>query len=192
MTNIVLDISMSLDGYVRAPNANPQEPLGEGGHQLHEWAFGQHAGDREILEGGGRGTGAIIAGRRTYDDSIAGWGADGPSGAARLPVIVVSHDQPRETPENGVYTFTTSIETALAEARPLAGEKSVCVMGGADIAQQCLKADLIDEVSIHLVPVLFGGGARLFEHLGDAYIQLENVAATQTPAATHLRFRVIR
>jgi dihydrofolate reductase len=105
-------------------------------------------------------------------------------------VFVVSHGRPDEVPENGVYVFCDGIERALADARAAAGDRTVCVMGGADVAQQYLRAGLVDEISIHLVPVLFGGGLRLFEHLGDEHIELENLSSTQTAAATHLRFRV--
>ena len=116
-----------------------------------------------------------------------------PDGDARLPVFVVSHDRPDELPEDGVYAFSDGIEAALADARSAAGDRTVCVMGGADVAQQYLKAGLIDEISIHLVPVLLRRrpadvrAPRQTEH-----IKLENVACTQTAAATHLRFRVVR
>jgi dihydrofolate reductase len=188
MTKLVLDISMSLDGYIAAPDQRPEEPLGAGGEKLHQWAFGTHAEDREVLASAGAATGAVICGRRTYDDSLPWWGADGPTGAARLPVIVVSHDAP-DAPDNGVYSFRSGIEEALDAAREAAGGKTVCVMGGADVACQFLNAGLVDEVSIHLVPVLFGGGTRLFENVKAG---LENRSATQTPAATHLRFEVVR
>ena len=131
-----------------------------------------------MLAEAGAGTGAVITGRRNYEDSIRWWGADGPTGDARLP-------------EDGVSVFCDGIERALVAARETAGGKTVCVMGGAEVAQQYLRAGLVDELSIHLVPVLFGGGLRLFEHLGDEHIRLENLAGTQTRAATHLRFRVV-
>ena len=105
-------------------------------------------------------------------------------------MFVVSHGRPDELPENSVYEFSDGIGRALEDARAAAGGRTVCVMGGADIAQQYLKAGLVDEISIHLAPVLFGGGLRLFEHLGDEHIKLENLSSQQTTAATHLRFRV--
>ncbi len=96
-------------------------------------------------------------------------------------------------PEGGGYTFVSvGIERALELARAAAGEKDVTVMGGAETGQQYLRAGLVDELPIHLVPVLFGSGTRMFEHLGDQHVQLENAGATQTPAATHLRFRIAR
>jgi len=100
---------------------------------------------------------------------------------------------PEGTPEGGVYTVVTEgIQRALEQARAAAGEKDVCVMGGAETGQQYLRAGLVDELSIHLVPVLFGSGTRMFEHLGDQHIQLENAESTQTPAATHLRYRIVK
>jgi dihydrofolate reductase len=192
MTKVVADMSMSLDGYVRAPNARPDEPLGDGGERLHEWAFGRDEQDRRVLADAGQMTGAVIAGRRTYDDSVPFWGPDGPTGQARLPVFVVTHQPPAESPERGVYEFVTGgIEAALDQARAAAGDRSVCVMGGAWTVQEYLNAGLVDEVSVHLVPVLFGGGLRLFDDLG-ARTDLEPIESVSTPAATHLRFRVVK
>jgi dihydrofolate reductase len=192
MGKVIFDISMSLDGFMTAANQRPEEPLGEGGEQLHQWAFGDDPRDREVLTAGAGGLGAVICGRRTYDDSLPWWGADGPTGPDRVPVFVLSHDLPEGAPAGGVYTFVTEgIEHALKQARDAAGDKDVTVMGGADTGQQYLRADLVDELSIHLVPVLFGGGTRMFDHLGDGHVQLENLGAVQTAAATHLRFRVV-
>jgi dihydrofolate reductase len=193
MGKVTFDISMSLDGFVTASNMSPEEPMGKGGERLHEWAFGgEDKRDREVLERGISTTGAVIAGRRTYDDSIPWWGADGPTGPVRLPLFVVSHSVPEDVPEGGVYTFVDGIEAALARAKEVAGEKDVNIMGGADIAQQYLRAGLVDEISIHLVPVLFGSGMRLFEQLGNEHMQLETIEAINTAAATHLRFRVLK
>ena len=167
--------------------------MGKGGERLHEWAFGgEDKRDREVLERGISTTGAVIAGRRTYNDSIPWWGADGPTGPVRLPLFVVSHSVPEDAPKGGVYTFVDGIESALARAQEAAGEKNVNIMGGADIAQQYLRAGLVDEISIHLVPVLFGGGMRLFAQLGNEHIQLETIEAITTSAATHLRYRVFK
>jgi dihydrofolate reductase len=192
MGKVVFDISMSLDGYMTAANQRPEEPLGEGGERLHEWAFGDDPRDREVLAGGAGSLGAVICGRRTYVDSMPFWEADGPTGPARVPVFVVCHEVPEKVPEGGVYSFVTDgIEAALEQARSAAGDKDVTVMGGADTGRQFIGAGLVDELSIHLVPVLFGGGTRMFEHLADGHLQLENLGAVQTAAATHLRFRVV-
>lgn len=193
MGKVVFDISMSLDGFMTAANRRPEEPMGDGGERLHEWAFGGDPRDREVLTGGVASIGAVIAGRRTYDDSVPWWGADGPTGPARVPVFVISHDVPEDTPDGGVYTFVTGgIERALEQAKATAGEKGVTVMGGADTGQQYLRAGLLDELSIHLIPVLFGSGTRMFDHLDDKHIELEPGETIQTPAATHLRYRVVR
>ncbi len=193
MTKVIFDISMSLDGFVTASNVRPEEPLGDGGQRLHEWAFGDDERNRELLAEATNFVGAVIAGRRTYDFSVPWGGKDGPTGPARVPVFVVSNSEPEEVPEGGVYTFVTDgIEGALELAKSAAGEKDVAVMGGADIGQQYIRAGLVDEISIHLVPVLFGGGTRMFEHLGSEHIQLETAGVIETPAATHLRFRVVQ
>ena len=193
MSKVTFDISLSLDGFMTAANQRPEEPMGDGGMRLVEWAFGDDERDRAVLADGIASIGAVIAGRRTYDDSVPWWGADGPTGPARVPVFVVSHSVPDETPDGGVYTFVTGgIESALDQARARAGDKDVTVMGGARTGQQFLAAGLVDEVSLHVVPVLLGAGTRMFENLGDAQITLEPLATIQTPWATHLRLRVAR
>jgi len=135
----------------------------------------------------------VICGRRTYVDSVPFWEADGPTGPARVPVFVVCHEVPGNVPGGGVYTFVTDgIEAALKQAQSAAGDKDVTVMGGGDTGRQFIEAGLVDELSIHLAPVLFGGGTRMFEHLGGGHLQLENLGSVQTAAATHLRLRVLR
>ena len=193
MSKVTFDISLSLDGFMTAANQRPEEPMGDGGMRLVEWAFGDDERDRAVLADGIASIGAVIAGRRTYDDSVPWWGADGPTGPARVPVFVVSHSVPDETPDGGVYTFVTGgIESVLDHARAHAGDKDVTVMGGARTGQQFLAAGLVDEVSLHVVPVLLGAGTRMFENLGEAQITLEPLATIQTPRATHLRLRVAR
>jgi dihydrofolate reductase len=178
MSKVIFDISMSLDGFVTGPNPRPEEPNGDGGQRLIEWAFGGDDRDRRILEDGVAGLGAVIAGRRTYELSLPFWGPGGPSGDARAPVFVLSHSEPDDVPEGGVYTFVDGVENALAQARAAAGDKYVVVMGGAETGRQFLQAGLVDELSIHLVPIELGGGTRLFD------------AVVQTAAATHLRFQL--
>jgi dihydrofolate reductase len=194
MSKVTFDMSMSVDGFIEAAHPTPDEPLGAGGERLHEWAFGEDERDRSVLAEGGKGVGAVIAGRRTYDASVAFWGADGPTGPARLPVFVVTHEPPADSPQDGVYRFATDgIEAALNDAREAAGDQDVTVMGGPDLGAQFLAAGLVDELSIHLVPILFGGGKRLFDGLpGVQHLRLEPLATIQTPNATHLRFRIVR
>lgn len=191
MGRVVFDISMSLDGYMTAAGQTPEEPLGPGGERLTEWAFGTDERNSEYLTSQVAGLGAVITGRATYDSSLPWWRSDGPSGSARRPVFVLTHTAPEDAPVDGVYTFVTDgIESALRQARTAAADQVVCIMGGADIGQQFLAAGLVDEVSIHLVPVLFGAGTRMFDHLGPEHIQLEAVDALATPTAIHTRFRV--
>ena len=142
-----------------------------------------------MLTDGIAGTGAVIAGRRAYDDSLPWWGADGPTGEARVPVFVLSHSTPDDVPDGGVYTFINGIERALEEARTAAGDKDVTVMGGAETGRQYIEAGLVDELSIHLIPVLFGSGTMMFDQVGDEHLQFEPVNTIQTEAAIHLRLR---
>ena len=192
MSSVTFDMSMSLDGFVRAANPRPEEPLGEGGEALHAWAMGERdTAGRAVLEDGVAATGAVICGRATYDDSMPWWGPDGPTGAARLPVFVLTHSVPADVPADGVYVFaTTGIEDALAQARQAAGGRNVTIMGGPAVGNQFLRAGLVDELSIHLAPVLFGSGTPLTESL-PAHVQLELAEQTATRHALHLRYRVI-
>ncbi len=133
----------------------------------------------------------MICGRRTYDDSVPFWGAEGPTGPARLPVFVVSHGVRADVPEGGVYHFVSGgIEQALAEAKAAAGDKDVSVMGGGEIGQQFIRSGLVDEQSIHLVPILFGGGTRMLENLGERLRELEVIEVVPGPTATHIRYRL--
>jgi dihydrofolate reductase len=193
VTKVIFDISLSLDGYMTARGRRPEEPMGDGGLRLVQWAFGDDERDRAILTDGIASIGAVIAGRRTYDDSLPWWGAGGPTGEARLPVFVVTHSVPDDAPDDGVYVFVTDgIESALEQARAAAGDKDVTVMGGAQTGQQFIAAGLVDELSLHVAPVLFGAGTRMFENLGDTHITLEPLATIQTAQATHLRLRIAR
>jgi dihydrofolate reductase len=190
-TTVVFDISMSLDGFITAAHQTLEEPMGRGGERLHDWAFGVDPSDRAVFERGAAALGAVICGRRTYDDSLPFWGADGPTGPDRVPLFVLSHDVPDDVPEGSVYTFVDGVEEALDLATAAAGVKDVTVMGGAETGRAFLRAGLVHELSIHLVPILLGAGTRLFADDEEGQIRLENLEAIQTPQATHLRFRVI-
>jgi dihydrofolate reductase len=193
MSKVIFDVSMSLDGYVKATGATPEEPLGKGGERLHEWAMGDDTTGRELLTAAVAEAGAFIGGRRTYDDSLRWWGADGPTGSARVPLFILTHRAPQDVPEGGVYTFVTDgIESALRQARAAASGKNIYVMGGPDVASQFVGAGMVDEIGIHLVPVLFGGGARLLDHIGDDHIQLEVLSVVDTSPATHLLYRIVK
>lgn len=193
MGKTVFDTSMSLDGFTTAANQTPEEPMGAGGQRLVEWAFGNDETNRRFLEESVAELGAVICGRRTYDHSLPWWGADGPSGLARRPVFVVTHTAPTEIPSGSVYQFVTDgIESALKQAQDTAGDKDVTIMGGADLGRQYLAAGLVDEISIHLVPVLIGSGTRMFADLHNGHVLLEQVNALATPSANHLRYRIVR
>jgi dihydrofolate reductase len=195
MGKVIYDVSMSLDGFSSGANARPEAGwggLGEGGERLHDWGFNSaDPRNREIAEAMLASTGAVLVGRTTYNLSILNWGADGPISSSRVPTIVVSHSVPRDMPDGSVYIFVYSVEAAHAEAKKAAGIKDIVVQG-ANTAQQLITLGLMDEILIHLTPVLFGNGTRLMEDLGGEHVQLETVEVIETKEAIHLRFRVVK
>lgn len=194
MGQVIFDVSMSLDGFIAGANPYPEAGwggLGEGGERLHDWGFkSTDPRNREVMA---RYTsvGAVIVGRTTYDLSILNWGADGPTGAARTPTVIVSHNVPQDVPHDSVYSFVNGVEAAFETAKKLAGDKDISTTG-ANVARQLLELGLIDEISIHLVPVLFGSGTRLFEHLDGEHVPLETAEVIETDDAIHMRFRVVK
>jgi dihydrofolate reductase len=213
---LTLDITMSLDGFIAAPNASLENPLGEGGMRLHEWAFaaqswreqhgmsgGEANEDSEILEESTKAMGAVIMGRKMFsggegpwedDQNAAGWWGDEPP--FHVPVFVLTHHARETKPMEGGTTFTfvtDGIESALEQAQEVAGEKNVAIAGGANVVQQYLKAGLLDELQIHVVPLLLGEGVRLFEdHVGTEQPEVEATRVIRSPAVTHLRYRVVK
>lgn len=187
MTTVVFEISMSLDGYITDVEQTPENPLGRHGDRLHAWL----GGSEEDLATMTPAT-VIVTGRRNLVDSLPYWGADGPSGDRRIPVIVLSRTEDAELPVGGVYRFAHSPAEALELATELAGDGVVCVMGGASAAQSFLAEGLVDEITLHVMPLMFGGGTRLFDELPVVLTELEPLSATTTPSATHLRYRVKR
>ncbi|MCC6453571.1 MAG: dihydrofolate reductase family protein [Caldilineaceae bacterium] len=194
MGKVIFDVSMSLDGFITGANPRPEEGwggLGEGGKRLHDWGFeSADPRNREIIAGWAT-IGAVLVGRTTYDLSILNWGADGPTGPARTPTVVVSHSVPQDVPLGGVYTFVNGVEAAFETAQKLAGGQDISTTG-ANVAQQLITLGLVDEISIHLVPVLFGSGTRLFEGLDSEHVPLETIEVIETAEAIHLRFRVVK
>ncbi len=204
-------LSISLDGYVAGPNQSLDNPLGEGGMRLHEWVFategwrkqhGESGGERnvdsEIAEEMMRGNGAYIMGRKMFgggggawDEDWKGWWGDDPP--YHTPVFVLTH-HPREplTMEGGtMFTFVTDgIESALEQARAAAGDRNVSIAGGASTVNQFLAAGLLDELQLHIAPVVLGSGERLLENAGNP--KLEQVEAIGSPAVTHVKYRVVR
>jgi dihydrofolate reductase len=215
MTRLTLDISMSLDGFIAGPNQTIAQPLGEGGDRLHEWVValesfrerhglpgGETTADSEVVDETLRNSGATVMGRRMFSGGHGGWADDpnadgwwGDDPPFHHPVFVLTH-HPREsvTKQGGTtYTFVTDgIESALEQARAAAGGKDVAVGGGANVVQQYLEAGLLDELQIHLVPVLMGGGVRLFDDLGTEPVELDRTRVIETPAVTHLTYQVVK
>lgn len=191
MGKVIFDISMSLDGFITAANARPDAGLGDGGEGLHDWIFNSADPRNHVMVEWYARVGVNIFGRTGYNHSIIYWGADGPSGAARIPTVIVSHSVPTDLPQNNVYHFANGVESAFETAQKLAGDKDVYITG-ANVAQQFLKRGLIDEISLHVVPVLFGSGTRLFGDLDSAHIPLEVIEVIETKDVIHTRFRVIK
>ena len=204
MGKVTCEISMSLDGFIAGPNDGPEAPMGVGGEKLLAWYFGGDteytlpgtdmvfmvsAQTAEFLAETRRTTGALVFGRRTFD-LTSGWGGKHP---LDVPVFVVTSSVPQDwVYEGSPFTFVTDgLESALEQAKAVAGDKDVGV-GAAGIVQQCIKAGLLDEIHIDLVPVLLGGGVSLFDHLGIGPIDLEATRVIQGTGVTHLTFRVVR
>lgn len=204
MSKVVLDMSMSLDGFGAGPNPSAEDPMGVGGERLHAWmpfydpkqesTIGVPAASevdaRMVQELFAAARGAVVLGKRTFDLGLAPWGGT----PFPAPCFVVTHEA-RDDLETATGTFafvTDGIERAVRRAQAAAGDKDVLVMGGPTIAQQAVRAGLVDEIAIHVVPVLLGAGSRLFEHLGPEAIELDRIELNASPHATHLRFRVVR
>jgi dihydrofolate reductase len=214
MAKVTCDLSMSLDGYVAGPDQTLEEPLGHGGEGLHEWAFrlkafrerhgmegGETGPDNDIVEEWLDANGAEVMGRRMFsggegpwenDPNADGWWGDDPP--FRAPVFVLTHHAREPVQKGGgtSYTFVTDgLESALDQARTAAAGKNVQLGGGASVVQQALNTGLLDELNVHLVPVLLGtGGVRLLEGLQPAELELTRVI--ESPYVTHLRYRAKR
>ena len=195
MSVSVLYMSMSLDGYIAGPNDEPGNPGGDGFMRLHEWfvapdgAFVRPSGSAGQLMDEWNATGAVLVGRRTAEQ-VDHWGGD--HHGRGVPIFVPSHRPPGPSVANyPLVTYVTDgIERAMAQAKAAAGDRNVMVHG-AYTAQRALEAGVLDELQIHQIPVLFGGGRRLFELL-PSRIELEIVLVIDTPEATHIRYRVHR
>jgi dihydrofolate reductase len=193
MSKVVSEISMSLDGFITGPNVHAGNGLGDGGERLHDWRFdAKTATDDAITNEIYASTGAVVLGKGMFDVGFEPWGDPPPF---RMPVFVVTHEKREPLPMQGgtTYTFVTDgIEAALELARAAAGGKNVGVWGGANLIRQCLQAGLLDEMQIHLIPILLGDGIRLFEGLDPEGIELKRGSSIETPGATHLRFEVVK
>jgi dihydrofolate reductase len=213
MSKLRCHISISLDGFVAGPNQSAENPLGAGGERLHEWVFqlaawrgshGAQGGEQNestpVFDESRENIGAAVMGRNMFgpvhggawDEQWNGWWGDNPP--YHYPVFVLTH-YPRDVVEMaGGTTFhfvTDGIEAALDQAKKAAGGKDVMLWGGGQVAQQYLAAGLLDELELHVVPVVLGGGSRLLDNLGDANVRLEQVRAVEGRGVTHLKYRLL-
>jgi dihydrofolate reductase len=204
MGKVLVDITTSLDGFVAGRDDGPELPLGEGGERLHEWVYGlaswrephgleggETNRDSEILEEAMGNLGAVVVGRRMFDNA-GGWGDNPPF---HVPVFVLTHEAREQEAKEGGTTFTfvtDGVETAIDQAQTAAGDKDVSIGGGANTIRQFLRAGLVDELQIHLAPLLLGGGVRLFDDLGTDEVKLQSTRVVESPAVTHLKFRVVK
>ncbi|MDQ7879263.1 dihydrofolate reductase family protein [Microbacterium sp. QXD-8] len=187
MGNTVLYMSMSLDGFIAGPNETDENGLGDGGGRLHEWVFPPEGGANAQVVDEFMSTGAVVAGRGTFEPA-EGWHGDHHDG---VPIWVLSR-RPMPDWARGMSAvhYTNDIAAAFRDARQAAGDKDVLVHGAAT-AQRAIAAALLDELEIHLVPVLLGEGRRLFEHLGSPRRELERVRVLPGEGGvTHLRYRI--
>jgi dihydrofolate reductase len=197
---VVVQLSISLDGFIAGPHDGPGNPLGDGGRRLFDWwsAGTDRVGPDDRFTPPARSVpvareqftvGAIITGRRTFDIAH-GWEGEHPTGA---PFFLLTHRAPDRHvgPGTSGIVVTDGIESALAQARAVAGGRNIAVQG-VDVAQQYLKAGLLDEIDVNVVPVLLGGGVSLFAHLEGRRYDLECTRVVESDGVTHLRFRVLK
>jgi dihydrofolate reductase len=192
----VLYMSISLDGFIAGPNEGPDNGLGDGGHRLHQWSPDPHP-DRKVTSGGSAGvnrqvvdefmaTGAVVAGRGTFEPAGA-WGGDHHD---RVPIFILTRHDPADLRQWPLVTYVNEVTTAMTPAKEAAGEKDVLVQG-AGTAQLALAAGVLDEIELHLIPVLFGQGRRLFEGLAPEQIELERTRILEGEGGvTHMHYRV--
>lgn len=209
MGKVFSGISMSLDGFVAGPNPTLEEPLGQGGEQLHEWVLkleawrkshgkpgGETGEQNDLFKESVNRTGAVIMGRKMFsngsgpwenDPKADGWWGDNPP--FHVPVfILTSHPREKVVKEGGTtFNFVTDgIESALEQAKAAAGDKDVSIAGGANAIQQFIKAGLLDELEIHMVPIILGGGTKLLDNIDPQ--TFEKVRVLDYPEVTHLKF----
>jgi len=215
VTKLRFNIAMSLDGYVAGPKQSVENPLGEGGERLHDWLFklktfraihgdssgGEAGPNDEVLREAFGNIGATIMGRNMFGGGPGPWGKQpwkgwwGDNPPYHHPVFVLTHHAREPLPMQGGTTFffvTDGIESALEQARQAANGKDVALGGGANVAQQYLAARLIDELEIHVVPLLLGSGVRLFYNLDGDKVKLEPIRTIAGLGVTHLKYRVLK
>ena len=203
MSVVFASLGMSLDGFIAGPNAGPGNALGDRGGRIHQWQYrveawrerqalsgGEVDRDAELAEETYNRAGAYVMGRRMFDEGEVGWPDPPPF---RAPVFVLTHNprEPWERQGKTTFTFVTEgLDSALEQAKSAAGEKDVQVAGGAATVAQFLNAGLLDELEIHLAPVLLGAGIRLFDRVEADKMKLEPTRVVESPVVTHVRYRV--
>jgi Dihydrofolate reductase len=213
MAKLRCQLSISLDGFVAGPNQSVEHPLGEGGMGLHEWVFkldawrkshGQEGGEANassaVIEEATSNVGATVMGRNMFGGGPGPWGEEpwngwwGEDPPFHTPVFVLTHHDREPLEMDGGTTFhfvNDGIESALEQAKEAAGGKDVSLGGGAEVVQRYLAAGLLDELQLNLVPILLGGGSRLFDDVAGAGLRLEPVRVIEAPGVTHLKYRVV-
>jgi dihydrofolate reductase len=213
MARLRFQVGMSVDGFVAGPNPSIEHPLGIGGERLHEWAFanaawrkphglegGEDNASTAVIEESLENVGATVMGRNMFGGGPGPWGDEpwegwwGEDPPFHVPVFVLTHHAREPLEKHGGTTFffvTDGIESALEQAQQAAGGRDVSLGGGAHVAQQYLAAGLLDELQLHVVPVLLGDGSRLFENLAGADVRLEPMGVIAAPGVTHLKYRVV-
>lgn len=206
MSNVFIDIGVSLDGYMAGPNAGPNNPLGDNGMAIHQWMFKQKSFLEHLGLPGGETdnpndtliaqifdrAGASILGKRMFEEGEVNWPEEAPF---RTPVFVLTHEvrQPWERPGGTTFYFVNDgIHSALERAKEAAGDRDVRISGGSDTISQYLHAGLVDELNLHIAPMLLGKGLRCFDHFDTSTFSLEVDTVTSAPDVTHLRYRILR
>jgi dihydrofolate reductase len=187
MGMVEVSISMSLDGFITGPDEHAAG-LGRGGEPLHHWFTKDPEGPQLLDDALFATSGAVVTSRKVYD-GMDGWGA---GGFYRMPVFVLTH-YPHDPVSRGETTFTfvtDGIESAIAKARAVSGDKNVHIMGGATVIQQAFQAHLVDSMHLHVAPIVLGAGTRLFDKINEP-INLEQPEIVESRSATHLRYRVV-
>lgn len=204
MSKTFIDVGMSLDGYIAGPNGRAGNPLGDGGLRIHEWMFqtasflghiglqgGETGPDNEIVKAVFARAGAYVLGKNMFNEGEVGWPEDAPFHAS---VFVLTHTPREPWVRKGGTTFyfvTDGFDSALQQAKAAAGDKDVRISGGADVIQQALKAGVVDEMTVHLAPILLGQGVRLFDTLTDEQVRLEQTSVIASSGVTHLSYKIV-
>jgi dihydrofolate reductase len=197
MTKVTCNISTSVDGFVAGPHQSVDNPIGEGGMRVHDWHLNPQGEDQAVIDEWQQSPGAYIMGRNMFGPGRGDWDLDwkgwwGDEPPYHAPVFVLTHHARESLTMDGGTTFhfvTKGIETALEEARAAAGEKNVEIAGGASTINAYLQAGAIDELHLHIAPILLGGGARLFDGVS-ADLPLQPVQVIGSPTVTHIKYRL--